>query len=452
MLSFGRYAEHYQRITKLALPIIAGQLSTILISFSDNAMVGQYDAISLAASAFANALLSTILLFGIGVSWSLTPLVAAADAAGNQAECQRLFKHSLALYPLVGLGLFGVAWIASFFLDRFGQAPEVVRLARPYFLVVGASVVPAMLFQALKQFLDGLSYTKEPMYINFGGALLNVLFNYLLIFGHWGLPAMGLLGAGIATLAARVVMAAALLARFFYLEKFSEYRQELAWGTLSRAMLKKLLKMGIPVGFQAGFEVSAFGFVNVMVGWMGPVALAAHQIALNVATVTFLTAMGISSATAIRVGGLFGSRDREGLRAAGLAAYHLVIGFMGTCAAFIALTRGWLPLLYLDANDPLLAQIVPISASLLIYAAIFQVSDGVQVIGMGVLRGIQDIKAPTLIALVAYWVLGVPLGYLLGFVFHFGIAGVWIGLSAGLTFAAIFLAARFFDKSRRIAM
>jgi len=450
MSYFDRYLDNYRRIMKLALPIIAGQLSTILIALSDNAMVGQYDSLSLAASAFANALLSTILLFGMGTTWSLTPLVAAADASNNQTESRLLLKHSLVLYTLIGGVLFGLSYVASFFLGHFGQDPEVVALATPYFRVVGFSIIPVMIFQALKQFMDGLSYTKEPMYINFFGAILNILFNYLLIFGHWGFPSMGLLGAGIATLAARIVMAGALVARFLYVEKFGPYCAGLHFRNLSGAILIKLAKMGIPVGFQAGFEVGAFGFVNVMVGWMGPVALAAHQIALNVATVTFLTAMGISSAAAIRIGSLYGSKNREEMRTAGMAAYHLVILFMGSCAAIIALTRYWLPLFYLDANDPLLEEIVPISASLLIYAAIFQISDGVQVIGMGVLRGIQDIKAPTLIALIAYWVLGVPLGYLLGFKLGFGIPGVWIGLLAGLTFAAIFLARRFFDKSARL--
>ncbi|MCU0449927.1 MAG: MATE family efflux transporter [Bernardetiaceae bacterium] len=447
-----RYQAHYAKTLHLALPIVAGQLSTILISVSDNAMVGQYSALSLAGAAFANSVLGTFLVFGLGVTWSLTPLVATAEAAGQTAKLRSLMQHSLVVYAGLGAVLVALATVTSFFLHRFGQTPEVATLARPYFLVVALSLLPVMVFQTFKQFMEGLSHTREPMYVNFGGAVLNVIFNYLLIFGKFGFPALGLLGAGLATLAARVLMAGFIAVRFYTSPKFAAYRPAKLQVGLQWAELKRLTALGIPVGLQSGFEVGAFSFVAIMVGWLGTLQLAAHQIALNVASVTFFVALGLSSAAAIRTGQFVGKRDRGGLRLAGFSGYHLVIGFMASCALLIAVGRTWLPGLYLEANDPLTPQIADLAAVLLVYAAIFQISDGAQAMGMGVLRGLQDVKGPTLIALVAYWVVGIPLGYWLGFHWGWGAKGVWLGLAAGLSFAAVFLALRFHDKSRRATL
>jgi multidrug resistance protein, MATE family len=447
-----RYQAHYAKTLHLALPMIVGQLSTILISVADNAMVGKYSALALAAAAFANSVLGTFLVFGLGVSWSLTPLVAAADAAGQTDKLRGLMQHSLVVYTGLGAVLVLLAVITSFFMHHFGQTTAVATLAQPYFLVVAFTLLPVMVFQTFKQFMDGLSHTREPMYVSFAGAVLNVIFNYLLIFGKFGFPALGLLGAGLATLAARLLMAGFIVFRFYTSPKFTAYHPTWRLASLNRAELKRLISLGIPVGLQSGFEVGAFSFVAIMVGWMGELQLAAHQIALNVASITFFIALGLSSAAAIRTGQGLGKRDRAGLRLAGFSGYHLVIGFMASCALTIWLGRYWLPGLYLEANDPLTPQIAELAALLLVYAAIFQISDGAQAMGMGILRGIQDVKVPTLIALVAYWVVGIPLGYWLGFHAGWGPKGVWLGLAAGLSFAAAFLAWRFNDKSRRIAL
>jgi MATE family multidrug resistance protein len=446
------YLPHYRQILQLAYPIVLGQISHILITVADNTMIGNYSSLSLAAATFANALFATVMMFGIAGTWVITPLVATAQASGNIAECRTWLRHSLAVYPLLGVIFCAAIVVLGFFANQFGQSPEVVALAVPYLQVLALSLIFMMVFQVFKQFMDGLGETKEPMYINFGAAALNILLNYLLIFGKWGFPEMGIMGGGIATLLARVFAAAAIAWRFFTLPKFHEYIRELRAIAYERYYVLKLLKLGIPVGFQSVFEVSAFAFATIMVGWFGAAQLAAHQIALNIATITFMIASGISAAGAIRIAQEFGQKDRNAMLRAGVASYHLVIAFMGVCAISIALLRYWLPSFYVQPNDPNIELMMSVSAQLLIYVAIFQISDGTQVIGMGILRGIQDVKAPTIIALIAYWVIGLPVGYALGFYWNMGVSGVWLGLALALTFAAVFLGFRFFNKGKRIAL
>lgn len=447
-----RYLPHYKQTLQLAYPIVLGQISHILITVADNTMIGNYSSLSLAAATFANALFSIVMMFGIAGTWVITPLVATAQTSGNIAECRTWLRHSLIVYPLAGVVFCGLVLILSLFANHFGQPVEVVNLAVPYLQVLAVSLICIMFFQIFKQFMDGLGETKEPMYINFGAAALNILLNYLLIFGKWGLPEMGIMGGGIATLLARIFAAAAIAWRFFTLPKFAVYIEQIRTIAYERYYALKLMKLGVPVGFQSVFEVSAFAFATIMVGWLGATQLAAHQIALNIATVTFMTVSGISAAGAIRIAQEFGQKDRTSMLRAGAASYHLVIAFMSICAISIALLRHWLPSFYVQANDPDAALMMSVSAQLLIYAAIFQISDGAQVIGMGILRGIQDVKAPTIIALIAYWGMGLPVGYILGFYFDMGVSGVWLGLALALTFAAIFLGFRFFNKGKRIAL
>ncbi|WP_448519758.1 MATE family efflux transporter [Rhodoflexus sp.] len=446
-----RYLPHYRQILYLAYPIVLGQISHILVTVADNAMIGNYSSLSLAAATFANALFTTVMVFGLASTWVITPLVATAQASGKITECRAWLRHSLAVYPLMGVFFCGIVFFTGTFADHFGQSREVVALAVPYLQALAISLIFVMIFQIFKQFMDGLGETKEPMYINFAAAALNILFNYVLIFGKWGFPELGIVGGGIASLLARIFAAAAIAWRFFTLAKFQAYVQQIRAIAYEQYYATKLLKLGVPVGFQSVFEVSAFAFATIMVGWLGTTQLAAHQIALNIATVTFMIASGISAAGAIRIAQEFGQKDRPSMLRAGAASYHLIIAFMGVCAVSIALLRHWLPSFYVQPNDPDIELMMSISAQLLIFAALFQISDGAQVVGMGILRGIQDVKAPTIIALIAYWVLGLPIGYVLGFYFNMGVDGVWLGLALALTFAAVFLSFRFFNKGKRIA-
>jgi MATE family multidrug resistance protein len=442
-----QYLEHYRKTIHLAYPIVFGQISHILIALADNTMIGNYNATALAASAFANAVFSVILMLGIGFSLGLTPPIASAHAADDAATCTKLIRHGLQLSLITG----GLLLIASLLLSQvlhwFGQPYEVSQMAQPYMLIIGFSILPVMIFQAFRQAMEGLSYTKPPMYVNFAGAALNILLNYLLIFGNGGFPEMGLIGAGIATLLARVLMAVFIVLIFLKGRTFEMYRRYWTWSGTETRIFRKLLSMGIPISMQVTFEVSAFSFVTVMVGWLGANELAAHQISLNIATITFLAATGISSAAAIRTANQMGTHNGRQLRLAGFAAYHLVIAFMLCCGLTMAATRFWLPTFYVQELE-----IQQLAASLLIFAAIFQISDGAQVVGMGNLRGMHDVKVPTLIALVAYWVMGIPLAWFFGFVKEMGVKGVWLGLVVALTIAALLLAYRFHKKSTAIGL
>ena len=439
------YINHYKQTSKLAIPIIAGQVSQILISLADSTMVGHYDSKSLAAAALAHAIFWTIFILGMGITLGLTPPVAAAHATGDLKNCKRYFKHGTVLYTLIGLIIFTLVYIASFFLEQMGQKQEVVLLARPYLQLLGLSGFFVLVFQAIKQFMHGLSHTKEPMYIEFGEAILNVFLNYLLIFGHWGFPAMGLVGAGIATVIARMSGCIALIILFLNSPKFDIYRKEITWNVFSTTDFKYLIKLGVPIGLSMLFEVSAFGMSNVMMGWINADTLAAHQIALNVASITFLVAQGVSAATAVRTANQLGLKNTPEIRMAGKTGMIMNIAFMALCMIMIATFGNVIPTLYVNET-----QVHSIASTLLIVAAFFQLSDGLQVACMGALRGITDVKVPTLITLFAYWGIGIPLGYVLGFVMDMGAVGIWISLFLALTAAAILLFFRFLSISNRI--
>lgn len=439
------YLSHYKQTIKLALPIIAGQLSQILISLADTTMVGHYDSQSLAASSLANALFFTIFIVGVGITIGLTPPVASSFAAGDIKACKKYFKHGIVLYTTIGFLIFLIVYVSAFFLENMGQQPEVVVLARPYLQILGASAFFMLIFQAIKQFMHGLSHTKEPMFIEFGEAILNVFLNYLLIFGNWGFPEMGLLGAGIATVLARMVGCIALIILFVNSPRFKVYLQSIEWKVFSIKEFKYLLKLGIPIGLSMLFEMSAFAMSNVMMGWIDSNTLAAHQIALNIASVTFLVAQGISAATAVRTANQLGLKNTEELRMAGKAGMLINLMFMAACVLIITVFYQVLPILYVNEIE-----VQKIASTLLIMAALFQLSDGLQVACMGALRGITDVKMPTLITLFAYWGIGIPLGYVLCFVLEMGAVGIWFSLFIALTAAAILLTMRFLSRSKTI--
>jgi len=439
------YLSHYRQTIKLALPIVAGQLSQIMISLADTTMVGHYQSQSLAASSLANAIFFTVFIVGIGITLGLTPPVASSFAAGDMKACKRYFKHGIVLYTTMGLLIFVVVYISSFFLENMGQQPEIAALAQPYLQILGASAFFVLIFQAIKQFMHGLSHTKEPMFIEFGEAALNVFLNYLFIFGNLGFPEMGLLGAGIATVLARMAGCIALIILFVNSPKFDKYLKDIQWKVFSTAEFKYLLKLGVPIGLSMLFEMSAFAMSNVMMGWISADTLAAHQIALNIASVTFLVAQSISAATAVRTANQLGLKNTQELRMAGKAGMLINLMFMAVCMLLISIFYQTLPALYVTEIE-----VQKIASTLLIVAALFQLSDGLQVACMGALRGIMDVRVPTLITLFAYWGIGIPLGYVLGFVFGMGAVGIWLSLFIALTAAAILLTIRFLSKSKTI--
>ncbi len=438
------YGQHFKKNISLAYPVMLSQLGHISVGFADSVMVGRVGVVELAGASLANSIFALILMFGIGVSYAITPLIAQEDGVQNFGKCGELLKNGLLTNFLMGILLFVILMGASRNLSILNQPPEVVILAIPYLIILAVSILPFMVFQTFRQFCEGLSLTKQPMYITLTANVLNIGLNYILIFGKFGIEPMGLIGAGWATLISRIFMAIGLGLYVKFGNKFRPFWALYPKQLINGLMIKRLLKLGIPVGFQFVFEVGAFATAAIMVGWLGTDYLAAHQIAINLSSLSYMMATGISSAATIRVGNQLGLKDYSALMKVGRSALIMAAIFMAFCGVAFILGRFWLPTLYV--NDDMVIQI---AASLLVIAALFQISDGVQVVGLGALRGMEDVNIPTLFSLIAYWVIGLPVGYYLGFIMEAGIEGIWYGLLIGLTFSAILLLIRFNFLARK---
>jgi MATE family multidrug resistance protein len=439
------YKEHVRRLFVIAYPVMLSHLGHIAVGVADSMMVGQLGAVPLAAVSLANSVFVLALMFGIGISYGITPLVASADGKGQTKRIARLLKHSLLINMLFSVLLFVALMGVIPFLYMLDQPEEVVSTASPYLWVVGASMLPFMFFQGYKQLIEGLGHTRQAMVITLIANFLNVGLNYLLIFGKLGFPEMGLVGAAWATLVSRIFMAA-MMAGFFYKSRLFVAYHRTAKG-FKKKILKKLLSLGVPVGFQYVFEVGAFSAAAIMVGWIGANALAAHQIAINLASVSYMIASGFAAAATVRVGNMLGKRNMKGMREAGLTAFAMIVLLMIFFALAFVAGQYFFPSLYIDHQE-----VIDIAASLLIIAALFQLSDGIQVVGLGALRALEDVKIPMFITLIAYWVIGIPGGYVLAFYFEIGVQGIWWGLLVGLTVSAVFVSLRFHRLSRQKAL
>ncbi len=428
----------------LAYPVMLSQLGQVAVGVADSMMVGRLGALELAASSLANSIFFVILMFGIGISMGLTPLVSKSFGKGKTHQISRLFSNSLLINFSTSLVLFGIILLFSQNLSVLNQPKEVEVLALPFLSIITASLVPLMVFQTFKQFLEGLSQTKQAMFITIAANLVNVFLNWLLIWGYWGFPELGFLGAAWATLISRVLMMVLMGAYVLYSKRFADFGLRILGFKPNWTLCQRILKIGIPTGFQFIFEVSAFSAAAIMMGWIGVNALAGHQIALNLASISYMMATGLATAGMIRVSHYIGKEDYKGMREAGMVAFGMVATFMFVCALVFFLLRFFLPTLYID--DP---QVISLAASLLVLAGLFQLSDGIQVVGLGVLRGLEDVKVPTIVTFLAYWGLGLPLGYLLAFKMGFAEKGIWIGLLIGLTLTAGMLLYRFNRLSKK---
>ena len=440
-----KYIYNYRKTFLLAYPLMLSQLGHIMVSVVDTAMVGQIGTIPQAAVALANSLYILVLVFGLGVSYGITPLVAAADSSKNYLENAALLKHSIIINTALGIILFLLLFLASPVLNLFNQDQVVVDLAIPFLNVMILGMIPLCIFSGLKQFTEGLSFTAIAMVITIGSNLLNILLNYLMIFGHWGFPEYGMMGSCWASFISRIVMAIAMFLYVYYNKAFKVYWKDINFKTISISLTKKILALGVPSGMQWVFEVGAFSFAVIMVGWISPAAQAAHQIALSIAAVTYMMASGLSAAASVRVGNQLGLKNREGIRIAGFSTFIMVFVFMSIAAFSFVLFKNILPTFFNKEVN-----VINITSSLLVIAAFFQISDGIQVVGLGALRGIKDVKIPTIITLIAYWGIGLPMSYIFAFKCNYGTLGVWYGLLLGLTMAAILLFWRFNYVSKRI--
>lgn len=420
-------------------------LGQVMTGVADSVMVGWTGATPLAASSFANIFFSIPLFFGIGVSYAITPLVAEGAGAKDQTKIIEILRHGFIINLLVAILLVGLIFLVEPFMFSMGQPEDVVAMGIPYLSIIGVSIIPTMIFQTYRQFAEGLEKTRMAMIIVVGSNLLNIALNYILIFGKYGFPEMGLNGAGWATLISRVVMAISMMLYVYYGKRFIAFRKGFSFGSYSKSLISKMLHIGLPAGSQFIFEAGAFGFSALMMGWLGTTALAAHQIAINLATISYMTTSGLGAAATIRVGNFLGQRDKRKLQDSAFTMIWMAVALMAAWALLFIFGRHLLPSLYIED-----IAVIELTAALLIIAAFFQLSDGIQVVCAGALRGLQDVKVPSILIFVAYWVIALPLGYWLAFPLGLGATGIWIGLLIGLTLTASAMVVRFWRLSRNL--
>ena len=451
---FSDYTKEFSYNWRLAAPVIMGMLGHTIVGLVDNLMVGQLGAAELAAVSLGNSFFFVAMSIGIGFSTAITPLVAEADSEHNFAKGKSAFKHGFVLCSILAIVLFALILLAKPLMYMMNQPQEVVVLALPYLDIIAISLVPLIIFQALKQFSDGMSLTKFPMYATIIANVINVFFNYVLIFGDWGFPKMGVVGAGIGTLIARFVMIMLMWYFLNRLEKTKAYVKGLKLFVLEHSMLKKINSLGLPSALQMFFEVGLFTAAIWLSGTLGKNPQAANQIALNLSSMTFMIATGLSVTAMIRVGNQKGLKRPVELRRIATSIFIMGLALAILFALIFLIFNKVLSTFYLDLNDLTHfadnQNVVEIASSLLIIAALFQISDSTQVVFLGALRGLQDVKIPTLITFFAYWIIGFPVSYFLGDASKYGSSGIWIGLLAGLTASSIFLYIRFNYLSKQL--
>ncbi|MCB0460800.1 MAG: MATE family efflux transporter [Flavobacteriaceae bacterium] len=451
------YTSEFAYNLKLAYPVMLGMIGHTLVGFIDNVMVGQLGTAELAAVSLGNSFIFIAMSLGIGFSTAITPLVAEADGEGNVDKGKKAFNHGLFLCTVLGILLFLMIMGARPAMYYMKQPKEVVELAMPYLSLVAFSLIPLIMFQAFKQFADGLSETKYAMYATLLANVVNVVLNYIFIFGKFGMPQLGVVGAAIGTLASRVIMLIFIALLLRSKEKFKPYVDDnFNFRRLKKAILKKIINLGLPSSLQMFFEVAIFTVAIWLSGVLGKNPQAANQIALNLASMTFMVAIGLSVAAMIRVGNQKGLKNYVELRRIAFSIFILTIFIETVFALIFMLLNKELPKMYLDVNDVQNmadnAQVISLASKLLLVAAVFQISDGLQVVALGALRGMQDVRIPTLITFIAYWLIGFPICYFLGKEDVYGSVGIWIGLLAGLTASAVMLFWRFNYMTKKMIL
>lgn len=430
---------------KLAVPIVIGELAQMSLHIVDTAMIGALGYKQLAAAALVVSTVNIPFVLGIGITISVSQMVSMANGRGDKGMVSHYFYNGFVLCAAAAVIISLALVFGRNVVHHLGQDAEVATLAAPFLSIISISIIPMLLFMTLKQFADGLELTRTAMLFSLAAIPLNAFLNWLMIYGNWGFPRMELAGAGWATFITRSIIFVALAIVILRHKAFREYiadrsRQwHLKWATW-----RELLYIGIPSSLQIGIEVSAFAVSAIIMGTISAVAQAAHQIAISCASFTFMVSMGLSQAGSIRVSNAFGRREWPLIAAIGKATLSTAFIYGLICALGFVLLRHQLPLLFNKETA-----VLELSALLLLFAAIFQISDSTQAVGAGLLRGIKDVKTPTLLIAVAYWVVAIPAGLFFGFQMGYGAAGIWAGLILGLTFASGFLIRRFLISVRR---
>lgn len=452
---FKEYIPYYKRNLKVAVPVMFTQIGGALVGLFDTMMVGHYATVDLAAVSFSNAIFFTIMVFASGSLMGLTPLIGLQDGELSQhpdkansirAKMASLLQNGLYFTLIISMVTTVLLALCIPFLDRFGQDPEVIEVARPYYILIVISLFPYLLFCLQKQFLEGLGNTIVAMVIVLAMNALNVLLNWVFIYGHWGAPAMGAVGAGIATLVSRIGMPVCLFVAIMLHRHWRDYIRLFSRHLSSWREVRHIARIGFPIGGQTFFETVTFTLAVVAIGWISKEAVAAHQIASQISNLTFMLAVGIGAGTTIRVSHQLGKGDLPAVRMASNASIHLVILMNTIGAALMIGLRHYIPYLFTDDQE-----VITIASQLLVFAGLYQYSDGLQAVGASMLRGITDVKVPMVIAFISYIIIGLLIGYVCAFPLGMGAAGIWIGFIVGLTFAAVLFHTRFNRLYKRMA-
>ena len=438
-------AFHYKALFKLGIPIVIGQLGMIVLGFADTLMIGHHSTEELAAASFVNNMSNLVIIFATGFSYGLTPIVGKLFGSGEQKAVGCTLKNALWANGLIAILLTVLMGVLYLNIHRLGQPEELLPLMRPYYMVLLISLVFVMLFNAFKQFADGITDTKTAMWLLIGGNALNILGNWILIYGHFGFPEMGLLGAGIATLASRIAMLVAFGIIFFTAKRYYIYKVGFIEGRLNRKDFTELNKLGWPVALQMGMETASFSLATIMVGWLGAMALAAHQVMLTIGQLGYMMYYGMAAAVAVRVSNFHGQKDTTGVRHAANAGFHIILS-MAVCVAIpLFLLRNEIGGWFTDNHE-----VTCMVASLILPFIVYQVGDGMQCNYSNALRGIADVNPVMCIAFIAYFLISLPAGYLFGFVFNWGLTGIWFSFLFGLTSAGVMFYARFRQQIQRM--
>mgnify|MGYP004658344429 FL=1 len=439
------YMNKVREILKIGVPIMLGQACVIILAFADNIMIGWHSVNELAASSFVNNVMNFFILTELGFASGMTPIIGAFHGNGNVKGVGTTVRNGLLVNGIIGLiGLILLA-VIYLFIDSFGQEPELLPLIRPYFVIVGISIIFALGFNVLKQFTDGICKPVVSMLFLMGGNVLNIFGNWVLIYGKLGCPELGLMGAGLSTLISRILMLLCFVLYIFKSEQFKVYAQAIKEALFSRVKMRHIFNMGYPVAIQMGLEASTFSFSAIMVGWISVTALAAHQVAITISQLFFLMMQGLSFALSILVSNCYGKKDYAGIHAYVKRGILMIFGTSLSLSILLYIFR--YPAVGMFTDSPEVAEI----AVVLFYVLFaYQIGDGIQLCFANVLRGLQDVKPIMYAAFVSYYLIAIPVAYVLGFKAGLGAVGVWLGFPIGLTLAGLFFYARYRSDMRRL--
>jgi MATE family multidrug resistance protein len=445
MVKLTDYIPVYRKNLTLAIPVIFSQIGQVTVNLADNIMVGHLGTTELAAASFSNNVFLVGMLFGLGMTMGITPLVGQSLNSKNLMNIGAWLRNGLLVNFIASLLLCALMSSVVLFMNRMGQSDEVIRKAVPFYLLHVTSLIPLMLFFSFKQFFEGIGNTRIAMVITIIINLVNIVLNYVLIYGKFGFPSLGLNGSGYASLVSRLIMPVIFTAVMLKRPKFRVYLAEAIHSRLEKLKIKRLVSIGMSIGMQMVIEILAFSLGAIMLGWISKEALAGHQVAISMAGMTYMISFGLASGTTIRVSHAFGDHHLKEVKHAVLASLHMVIAFMSLMGILFVLLRNRLPLLF--TSDP---AVIKIAAGLLVVGAFFQVFDGIQVVLLGALRGIADVRIPMLMAFFSYIVVSLPVSYLLAFTCNFGYSGVWIGFVFGLSTAAVLFGLRLRNQLHKL--